>query len=256
MEKLYERIAAVPQKGADITIPEHSPAIYVSEYDEVFCYMGIRLTGGNITNKTLFMHPYTMRGLHSTDTKISRRIENFYRLADGCVILDEFLDSHFRKEHLYKRVEAGIRFPCPDTYFGIMVQGREQEELTRAVFGLTHRELSELVDAYAKILGMYNDFMQLPRLTRSMKNVNYCDLTGACIPSKFPYIAFSTDGSHVSLWGFYQHIRLLTMQSMNRPVSRALQEAGISEALLQHLFSLGGEICYQKKVTHDILDED
>ena len=65
----------------------------------------------------------------------------------------------------------------------------EDEDLTRKIFGLTYDELTELLDAYAKIMGTYRDFYTYPKLTRSIKNTNFCDMTELWIPKTFPYVA-------------------------------------------------------------------
>ena len=43
MGGLFERYHVEPVKGTDITIGNHFPEVFVSETDEVFCYLGICL---------------------------------------------------------------------------------------------------------------------------------------------------------------------------------------------------------------------
>lgn len=140
-----------------------------------------------------------------------------------------------------KKVNIGIRFPAVDTYYGVMYDGQEDEILTRAVFGLTYQEIQIVLEAYAKILGTYNIYIQYPRLTRS-RGVNYCELTDVLIPEQFPYITFDEseyDFSHVSLRGFYRHLQLLTKRRLNSLVSKMLLQEGVEEELLKRVLDIG-----------------
>ena len=83
----------------------------------------------------------------------------------------------------------------------------------------------------------YNtDFETIPELTRSLKSSRFCDMTGVWIPAEFPYIAF--DDMQVSLYGFYQHIKLLTNCRITSKVSRMLIEEGLDEEILEYLFDI------------------
>ena len=93
MGELFERYDVEPVKGKDITISNQFPEVFVSERDEVFCYLGICLN--DKSRRSTFMHPYYMQGEHSTDKKIAKEIKGFYRLADGVIILDKYVDSLF-----------------------------------------------------------------------------------------------------------------------------------------------------------------
>jgi hypothetical protein len=130
----------------------------------------------------------------------------------------------------------------------------EDAELTRKVFGLTCNELETVLEGYAKTLGRYNLYFQYPRLTRSMRSENFCDLTDLWIPEQFPYITFQESGydfSHISLWGFYRHIQLLIEKTVSSRLGQALLVAGVNEATLQALINI--EEYPLSKVTKDIL---
>ena len=253
MGELFDRYDVAPEKGTDITIGAGLEDIFVSERDEVFCYLGICLNNRERRERAAFMHPYYMQGKHSTDKRIAKEIKGFYRLADGCIFLDDYVDNGFWGNRMYKRIPAGIRFPMPDTYYAVLVDHREDEELTRAVFGLTCAEINSLLDGYAKVMGTYNEYITYPKLTRSVRSTNYCDMTDAWIPEQFPYVAFSESGydfSHVSLWGFYRHVQLLTGYRTTSTISQLLMKTGVSEKLLKRLFEIGRTVSYQTKVTN------
>lgn len=186
---------------------------------------------------------------HSTDKNIAKEIKQFYRIAEACIVLDNYQDYHLESERIYKKVDAGIRFPMPDANYGVLTNYQEDKALTRAVFGLTCEELTDLLEAYGKVMGTYISY---PKLTRSIRSVNDCDMPDIWIPEKFPYIAFSESGyrfSHVSLWGFYKHIQLLTGCRMSSVISQCLLKAGVDEETLKRLFKLGKTIFYQTKMT-------
>ena len=255
MGRLFEQYHVEPVKGTDITIGNHFPEVFVSETDEVFCYLGICLN--DESRKYTFMHPYYMQRKHSTDKKIAKEIRGFYRLAEGCIIMDQYVDSGFRGDRLYKRLDVGIRFPYPDTYYAVLVDQKEDIELTRTIFGLTCDELETVLEAYSKIVGSYSEYITYPKLTRSMKSMNYCDMTEVWIPEKFPYIAFSESGyefSHISLWGFYRHVQLFTGNQLRSAISRIFLRTGVSEEVLNKLFEIGRRICLETKVSKAVLE--
>ena len=161
------------------------------------------------------------------------------------------MDTSYRNKGLYKRLDTAIRFPCSDTYYAVLNNHEEDSVLTREVFGFSYGELKELLEVYAKIPGTYSDYTQFPRLTRSVRSTNFCDMTDIFIPEQFPYIAFDNSGyefSHVSLWGFYRHIQLLTHCRMNSAISQFFLKEGLSEEILKRLFNIGHSIFSQEKV--------
>ena len=246
MGALFDQYPGRGRKGSGITISHGDIMIFVSERDEVFLYTGICPNDDSIHYKGLNCNPYTMHGLHSTNRSVRDMIRNFYRIADGCIYLDYYVDSISYKDERYKQIKAGLALATTCVDYGVRVNGQDDIALTRAVFGLTLSELSDLVNASAKVLSFTGDYSWFPRLTRSVNRDNYCDLTGAWIPAKFPYIAFAESGcdfSHVSLWGFYRLIQLHTYGRLESQVSKVLLEAGIEKSLLNRVFELGKKIC-------------
>lgn len=256
MGELFNRYPGEILQGQDITISNGYANLFISERDDVFCYTGICLNEENALHRGLFAYPFYMDGKHSTDKKIANKICKFYRIADGCIYLDEYVDGQFYGDRNYKKIDIGFRLPSADTYYGVLLNQEEDEDLTQAVFGLACYELEKLLEAYAKIFGTYNDYFQYPRLTRSPRATNFCDMTDVWIPEKFPYITFKESGqefSHVSLWGFYRHIQLLTGCRLNTVVSKVLLQNGADEVLLKRVFRLGENCWHQEKVTKSIL---
>lgn len=97
------------------------------------------------------------------------------------------------------------------------------------------------------MFGMYNDYLQYPCLTRSVRSDNNCDLTNLWIPKQFPYIAFEESSylySHVSLWGFYNHLILLMNNSKKSVVYQALLKAGVSERIMDALLEINKRSFY------------
>lgn len=238
MVNLFEQYDSIEQLGSKITIPDYFPAIYVSEKNTIYCYIGIFL-GEDHHNHTLYMHPYYMHGKHSTDKRFANRIKGFFRVVNGYITIDKFVDE-MHVDQKYKKLDAFVRYPiAAETYYGIWKKYDDEDEgLTRAVFGLTYSELIPILEGYATVLGIKNDYIQYPRLTRSMRSENYCDITGLIIPAKLPYITFkesSYDFSHVSLWGFYRHVQLLLENSITSRFGKALLVAGVPEESIEAL---------------------
>ncbi len=257
MGALFDHYDVEPVMGKDITIGDCFPEVFISDTDTIFCYIGICLSDIDRRNQASFIQPYYMRGMHSTDKKTSKETTGFYRMIDGCIFLDNYIDADLYSEHLYKKIDCGIRFPAPDNYYAVFVNKEEDPDLTRGIFGLTHEEITSLLEAYAKAMGIYHEYTTYPRLTKSPRSVNYCDITDLWIPERFPYVAFNDSGyhfSHVSLWGFYRHIQLLTGYKINSVFSKALLKFGVNEEILNRVFNIGTRIFYQTKVTNGTFD--
>lgn len=258
MDNLFERYEVIEQKGSELTIPDYFPAIYVSENNDVYCFVGIFL---NYTQRDvrLHMNPYYMHGKHSTDKKYAAEINGFFRIINGYIAIDQFIDNQYR-DIKYKKINAHIRFPvAAETYFGVLINREEDERLTRAIFGLTHSELSSVLEGYAKILGTYNMYTQFPRITRSVRSINYCDITDILIPEQFPYVTFKDSGydfSHVSLWGFYRYFQLLINDSKTSQIGKAILKADISETVMDAMLRINDYPYYLSKVTRTTFNEE
>jgi hypothetical protein len=252
MGALFNKFNIEPVKGKEITIGEYFPEVFVSDQDQVFCYSGICLLDDVRRKGTIFMTPHELVGKHSTTQTVSNRIKGLYRIVSGCIVFEEYVDGEIWGDKLFKKIPVGVKFPFPDIYYAVLSDHFEDQELTRAVFGLTCEELTSLIKAYAIAVGCCHEYSRYPKLTRSSSYSHFCDLTGLWIPQKFPYIAFDEsdyDFSHVSLWGFYRHLQLLTGCHEKSTFSRLLMKCGITETLLERIFRIGHGIFYQAKVT-------
>jgi hypothetical protein len=216
LSELYQTIDSPEEQGKRIVLPDSSTkAIYLSQRGELFCYSGIY---GRDKDKVSFHSwPYYLHGKHTTSC--GKHMKGLFRIKNGCIMLTGFIDHEFYNNSRYKQlVNYIMRLPTVNnSYFGIEkrieTEGswyfEENKELSRACFGLSYSELEFLVKVYAEKLGTYNSYAQYPRITRSLKNDNYCDITGSWIPAGFPYISFNDSGyafAHVSLFGFYRHV--------------------------------------------------
>lgn len=216
-------------------------------------------------DKDILFHkwPYYLVGKHSKE--FEKQIIGFFRIKNGSILLSEFLDHEYYNEYKYKLLDNySVHYPVANsTYFGIKKRietndswyFEENEKLTRACFGLTFDELSHLTEFYAKKFGIYNSYTQYPRVTRSMKNDNFCDFTGLWIPPKFPYITFNESGyhySHVSLFGFYRHIGVLLSMGMHTPLARLFKGDAIIEDIITKVIGLDYYSPYEIKMTKEI----
>lgn len=225
----------------DIVLPKDFPAIFISSSNTVFCYTGTLLENEtrelNINN-----YSWKFQEISPTNKIISDNVLGFYRISKGCIIVDSFLDK--RVDDIYKLSKAILKLPqVTNNYFGILEQGTfvEDEVLTREVFGLTHSEITDLLGMYAKIFGTCNDYIEYPRLTKSNKRNNFCDMTNLWIPENFPYITFTSGDykySHVSLWGFYQHLQILFHKGINTPICQMFLKNGLEETIVEKIFNI------------------
>ncbi|MCL2085339.1 hypothetical protein FWH09_00145 [Candidatus Saccharibacteria bacterium] len=262
LEDFYKSLDIPEVLGKDILLPE-SPldAIYLSERGRLFCYLGICQIDEDRRNM-LQSWPYYMED--QPYSKFSEKILGMYRLDNGTLHLSKFLDDGFCKEVKFKKLsEYHVRLPNVETYYCVNKcydtsdGGRdfsEDEDLTRACFGLTFSELSEVLSAYAKIFGVHNDYVQYPRITRSTKSDNFCDITEAWIPESFPYITFSGSGyaySHVSLHGFYQHIGALFANGSK--AAKYFEETLSNKELIERLRSVINDSKFDSVVTRTLM---
>ena len=200
---LFDRFDVAPIKGENITIGDCGFEFFISETDGVFYYPGMCLYDEERRGRASFMHPYYMRGKHSKDKIVTQEVKGFYRIVDSCIVLDKFVDDCYYSDGLYKKIVCGVRLASPASCdYGVFVNREEDEELTRKVFGLTYYELTELLEAYAKMMGTNHDYFTYPKLTRSIQNTNFCDITGCWIPETFPYVAFNESSLNDELYAY------------------------------------------------------
>ena len=257
MGVLFEQFSSDPIKGKDVTIErKYGEEFFISERDEIYCYAGMLLKDDQNAIDSLYTRPYYMNGKHSTDEGVTDKILGFHRIVDGRIVLDNYVDNRWSADMMYKQLNAVIRYPSAETYYGVLVNHEEDKDLTSVVFGLTYDELSQLTECYAKALGAYSAYRQYPRVTRSVRSANRCDITNAWIPAKFPYITFAEsdcDFSHISLWGFYRYIQLLMNRSIQSPFGQLLVKLGADPALLEKVLKIGCNVYGVKMITWDML---
>lgn len=261
LSELYQTIDSSEQMGKDIIIPDSSmKALYISEYGELFCYPGIcSRDRGRVSFESW---PYYLHNKHTQSC--GKYIKGFFRIKKGCILLTGFVDHEFYNNKRYKQlVNYVVHMPeANNCYFGIEKRietkdswhFEENEELSRACFGLTYSELEYLVKVYAERLGIYNQYSQYPRITCSMKDDNFCDITGIWIPPKFPYIAFNDSGysfSHVSLYGFYRHIGVMLSMGSNTVASQIFEHKTFGNEIISCIKRIDDNFPFEIKVTRE-----
>lgn len=260
MGELFNQTPTKAIKGEDITIGEkYGGEIFVSEYDELFCYSGVLKIADDRSIDILNKWPINMIGKHSSDILNAKGIINFIRIVDGRIVLDDFVDAQWCSDKLFKKIKATVSYPSVESYYSVIVNNDEDEVLTRAVFGLTYSELSRLTECYAKALGVFNGYQQYPRVTRSIQSANRCDITGAWIPKNYPYITFAEsdrDLSHISLWGFYRHIQLLMRNSAKSLFGQLLIKFGAEPELLEKVINIGRKVLGKTIITWDMANPE
>lgn len=178
-----------------------------------------------------------------------KHLRGYFRIQNGLILKDKksIDESHsFSGQAKCKRIPAYIQLPTTTNIpYGVHYDKNEdvQNELSRKIFGLCYRDLSELLYHYNKFFRIIPDsyYNIYPSITRSIKSDNYCDITNMWIPANFPYIAFQESGyyySHISLYGFYQHVKFMTQNYIGSPISKELIANGLNIEILEHLFDM------------------
>jgi len=189
LSDFYRWIDTPEQYGKDIVVPEtREKALYISEDGELFCYFSV--FKGNKEEVSHRSWPNFLRGKGTRSSE--KDIKGFFMIRDGCILLTEFIDHDYYSHKKYRQLtDYVVRMPTSNSCrFGIgkkieastAVYFEENEELSRACFGLTYWELEYLIKVYAQRLGIQQGNMQYPRITRSMTKHNFCDITGIWIP--------------------------------------------------------------------------
>lgn len=260
MEKLYKELETEEFLGKDSVIPDFGHShLYLSERGDFFCFTGICLDGKE--NQVFNCWPYYFVKKKPATLK---SVRSFFQVKNGCILASSFLDSNLYNNLKFKRIPEYIfRLPTVNTYyFGIEKKVsknnyeyfEENEELTRLCFGLTYSELEFVLEKYAKFLGLKNDYIQYPKLTRSLRGMNFCDLTGNWIPEGFPYITYGNENafSHVSLHGFYKYFSML-FATKNNPKLYSFMINEIGKELINRICAINDYFPTCIKVTHEYL---
>lgn len=234
IKHFYEQMNVKPKLGKNIVLADSPSNIYISEEGEVFCYTGTL----EIYEQTQ-PNAFTSKWYGYKTKTFENKILGFFRITQGCLILDEFLDQTKYKDIKFKKLEHNLYLPYGNKrYFGVSKDWNsvDTEGVTREIFGLTQLELNEVLEAYARTFGLYKRdkiayLLQTrekniyPYCTSSNEKDNYCDITDMWIPPTFPYIKFSNNKySHVSLHGFYKHLASLLLPRLYSDVTVEFQK--------------------------------
>jgi hypothetical protein len=211
--------------GKDIDLSSWNDSIAIDQTGRPFCIVGYM---HEVQPESL---PYFSASAASRTPK-ARESYRFVRLIGGALVQTGFLS-----DDAYYRVLKDRRLILPTgtrSYFGVTKPSEkwgEDTDLTQAIFGGTVEEVEAVAMSLAKTFGRAG--YQQPRVTFSGKRANKCDLSGALIPSEFPYLAFEDSQrtwGHVSLYGFFRLLSLTCAQQS--PIRRFLMEDGVDESLL------------------------
>lgn len=243
MGKIYEQIQEKEILCQEIVIPDSFPAIYIDERDEVYCYHGVI-----DQDRFLFSSsPYYLKG--KSPRQIKDTIRGYFRIKNGQILQEkEYIDEYnsFNNNMKCKEIPAFLHFPSPQdmTYCVYYDQQKNLEDiLTEKIFGLSYRDLAELLQQFNDIfrIAQKDYFSRYPKITRSIKKDNECELSNLWIPSEFPYIAFGESSylySHVSLYGFYNHIKFITGGNRESPIAKKLIENGLNPEILKKVLAI------------------
>jgi hypothetical protein len=92
------------------------------------------------------------------------------------------------------------------------------------------------------------------RITRSLKNDNFCDITGLWIPAGFPYIAFNDSGydfAHVSLFGFYRYVGAMLSRGTKAIASQLFANETFSNAIINRINQIEDYFPFEIIVTRE-----
>ncbi len=228
--------------STETVIPRHFPKVYERKSGDIIIYLGAI----SKESREMFIGgcPFWLEGKHSTDEAVNKAIRGFYRLENGVIFQDSFLDNDTLFP--FEVIESNEYVDLPvaaSSYFGICAfeTHKENSIATRQAFGLTYEELDSVLGAYGEFFKLGNCYQRFPRITRATQRDNCCDLSNAWIPRNFPYITFDESDclfSHVSLGAFYEHLRLLLLHGSRSAVWRAMVRLGAEEELLERIVDM------------------
>jgi hypothetical protein len=163
-----------------------------------------------------------------------RKSYSFLKLRQG-----QLYQSSFLSDNQPYKILDGFRIRLPHNAFngfGAFSNDGLDETLTRHFFGATFDELENfLIIFFSAVHFPITAESRLARITSS-NNYNSCELTGAFIPKRFPYIVFDNQG-YVSLSGFYT--QLASLCSRHGAFTEALVAQGADRELILRLCDAG-----------------
>jgi hypothetical protein len=178
-------------------------------------------------------------GLFKDSVTFDSKYVYFIALNSGALIERRIAVSEITDEVISS--DFSVKFPYKvNPYFGVCNSETKELDIkkTREVFGLTCRELNEILPVVSLVLfntGPLKNYMIRGLRVTSSYSENTCELTDAWIPSDFPYIT-ETEGiniDHLSLYGFYKLIS--TICGQYSPFAASLIEGGVKEEILMRI---------------------
>ncbi len=258
MDKIYNKIEEPEILMKEVIIPENFPAIYIDENDNLYCYH-------SVIDKDRFVfgsQPYWLKGKRPSEIK--DKIKGYFVIQNGAIFMsNRFIDEEdpFNSNRKCKLIEAYISFPdASDMSFHVCCASKYADieaELTCKIFGLDYNELNELLEIYNKTFKCVPNtiFNRYPSITRSTTADNFCEISETWIPAKFPYIAFAESNyyfSHISIYGFYEYIKFITMGNINSYVSQTLVKNGLKKEILEKVLDSKNYNHLNKRITRDL----
>ena len=243
--ELYNTLDSKEYTTDEISVRDFGSTFLISSNAALYCITSVGRNCDRGPNVNCIPMPYKGKKLIKMDNLIS--------LESGCLYYDSTFDEKYNRIILntvhYKYLDAHLSLPSGSKMdYGVVVpfvgnenEGKryvENDQFTRRIFGMTYSELNNLIDGYAEVFNTGNSYNRYPRITKSGQRDNYCDLTNAWIPKGFPYITFAEsdyDFSHVSLYGFYRYMQLLSSRSIRSPLSNALRNSGVHNDIIEIL---------------------
>lgn len=211
IENLYENETSKAYSANDLFPMYGGVGIFVSSYNTISCLGGILFDTDDTEKLELRTWNYYDEPTKKTK-KYKEQIKAYLRIKYGRIYLDYGYKSIFKTEEKFKKLNYEIQLPSSnfETFYSVNengVYGNQNDDIVREAFGLTMNELDELISLWSQIVGMDCYYEKFPKLTKSIKCNNYCDITGLWIPKSFPYIKLDDNlYTHVSLYGFYKYI--------------------------------------------------
>ena len=184
--------------GSEFSLAEWNDwEVAQTEGGSLTAYLGYLPLGYSSSNSIL-----RVRELSLT-IELQKEKHRLLSIKRGALCLSSFLHETSKYRLL---PETRIMMPTTRSRtFGVYVGDGIDVDATRAIFGSTHDDLSNVLSAIGKMDGD----VRCPRVTSS-RSSNRCELTGYFIPPNFPYLAFAESQyiyGHVSLPGFYRFLR-------------------------------------------------
>ena len=158
IKAIYDSVNTESVPAREIVIPEHGTWAFVSER-KLLCYTGVCMKEER-PELMLEMSPYYFTGKHSGDRSVKSKINGFFRLDQGAIILDDFIDEIYNGDEKFKRLPIHVKYPTGAVSYTHLNGKRDLLPLRQCVpHGLEHGG----GHSFTRLFSAFHIFLNIPQ---------------------------------------------------------------------------------------------